>query len=387
MAPNNASFHRRGLWRVLVVAYAVTLIVGTHWPKLDLGGGSESGSPGGIDKVAHFTAFGILTILLWRSGWFRARWLVVLIALAWAGADELSQSIAVFERTAGWPDFAAGSAGILTVGMWLWALKPVGGTLNRMRLRGQNAALERVLGDWRNLARLAIGGAAVSAVGAAIMWAALAWLEAEKQIDALLLSCLILGSAVAWWMLLVMLRRTQQQNADARECFECGSPIDIAATDERGHGICTACGSEFRVGQWIPAPPLPNRVILRLAIQPALAGFALFAIGGVTFLLLLRLARESAVVHAVMRGMRPELVLVLDTAFLFTVIAVGVRLFRSSVATVYDKQGVQCLQCGHDLRATPTAKGIGTCGECGARFLTTATQREMSTSQQVNKSK
>lgn len=73
-----------------------------------------------IDKVAHFATFTLITILLW-VGLLRGRpWLLVILACAIAGADEIHQ-IYLPGRSAGFDDFAADAiAVILTTFLLVW---------------------------------------------------------------------------------------------------------------------------------------------------------------------------------------------------------------------------------------------------------------------------
>ena len=106
--------------RLALLLYALLLTVATHWPRLAL-----SPEIPASDKTIHLIAFGILTILLWRSGLFGPRWLVAIIALAWAGIDEVSQGIPVLHRSVSWHDWIANACGVTCAMAIIWAMRPM----------------------------------------------------------------------------------------------------------------------------------------------------------------------------------------------------------------------------------------------------------------------
>jgi hypothetical protein len=70
-----------------------------------------------------------------------------------------------------------------------------------------------------------------------------------------------------------------------------------------------------------------------------------------------------------MMGTRPELMSAIDLAANLILFGVLVRVYRGGIARFYDR-AVRCVNCGHDLRGTPTDdEGVGTCGECGTAFV------------------
>ncbi len=112
---------RRGGLAVLAVAYAVTLVLATHYPKPE----QLLGRYGHADKLLHFVAYFLLAVFVAAAVWGAGRWsrraaLIVAIALAAFGAvDEITQPL--FGRTADVLDWAADCAGI-AVGILLVAI-------------------------------------------------------------------------------------------------------------------------------------------------------------------------------------------------------------------------------------------------------------------------
>lgn len=103
---------RRGGLAFVAVAYAVTLVLATHYPKPD----QLLGRYGHADKLLHFGAYFLLAMFVAAAVWGAGRWsrrvaVAVAIALAAFGAvDEITQPF--FGRTADVFDWAADCAGI-----------------------------------------------------------------------------------------------------------------------------------------------------------------------------------------------------------------------------------------------------------------------------------
>ena len=51
-------------FRIVSSIYLLALIVGTHWPRLEL-----SGPSGAFDKLIHFFAFGLMIFCFWICNW------------------------------------------------------------------------------------------------------------------------------------------------------------------------------------------------------------------------------------------------------------------------------------------------------------------------------
>ena len=115
-----AGFRRGGL-AVVAIAYAVTLVLATHYPKPE----QLLGRYGHADKLLHFVAYFLLAMFVAAAVCGAGRWsrqavVAVAIALAAFGAvDEITQPL--FGRTADVFDWAADCAGI-AVGILLVAV-------------------------------------------------------------------------------------------------------------------------------------------------------------------------------------------------------------------------------------------------------------------------
>ena len=117
---------RRGGLGFLAVAYAITLVLATHYPKPE----QLLGRYGHADKLLHFVAYCLLAVFVAAAIWGAGRWssravLAVAIALAAFGAvDEITQPL--FGRTADVFDWAADCGGIavgillVATASWAW---------------------------------------------------------------------------------------------------------------------------------------------------------------------------------------------------------------------------------------------------------------------------
>ncbi len=101
--------------RLAFILYALTLATGTHWPGLVI----RVPSFNYADKVVHFTAFLLWTVLLGLTGWCRVKgsprrqlFAIGLIAGLYAAVDELTQGLPGVMRTVSASDLAANWLGI-----------------------------------------------------------------------------------------------------------------------------------------------------------------------------------------------------------------------------------------------------------------------------------
>jgi VanZ family protein len=106
-------------YRRALPAYWIFLFCATHFPRLELD--IPIRAP---DKVAHWTAFGLLTFLFWRFAETLHRpvsrrfvWKAGLALLAYAAVDEYLQQFV--GRSTDLTDWVCNGAGIITVLAWL----------------------------------------------------------------------------------------------------------------------------------------------------------------------------------------------------------------------------------------------------------------------------
>ncbi len=349
-------------------SYTLLLTVGTHWPRLQLG----SESVPAPDKLIHMLAFGSLAALLWLSGWFRRPWHAGAVAAAWVAIDEGSQALPFLGRTSSLPDLLAGELGVAVAIAWCWAFKPVGGAANRVRLAWHAFVSEEVLATSRGWVALGLGAAEGAVAALVVTLPVLLILGNRRE----MMEYLTLGTAAgamigATIALAAAQRRGAAVLAPQQPCFACGASCLGVAFDDRGHAACPGCGGVLHRGQWIDPPAFERRKQLRAAAH---MGFAVIAVTLVAAALGLAIAVflwQGGWARRIALGlglMADQMQLAMGLAVLGLGCAAGVRVLRVWLAQAHDQQATNCRHCGHDLRGTPVAGGIGVCGECGRHF-------------------
>jgi hypothetical protein len=356
-------------WRIALLVYVVAMTIGTHWPKLRLGT-EESPAP---DKIIHMLAFGGLVMLLWQSRLIASPWLAWLIVAIWAPIDELTQAYPGSKRTISMQDTAAGEIGALLMLAWIWALSPVGGTLNRLRLRWQAFQLQELFrrrAVWLWMIATLIPGIVI--VLTAWLWFVAVFPEVRPWRIALVALPGVMLAGIGMAAILYQLRAVRDQSAEARPCFDCGASCTNVVFDERGCAACPGCGHGIHRGQWPPPLAMTLGQVVRLGWRPALLAFCVFlgVIAAYVALVFLKNAIPAASeLNRWYQSLARDLRLVIDLGWMGIAAAVVVRIYRRRAARAFDEQDRYCASCGHDLRATPIDRGVGICGECGTPFI------------------
>jgi len=366
-------------WRIAFLAYVIALETATHWPALDIGSEAYPAT----DKIIHLYAFAMFAALLWRTRWIARRSTLVLVGLAYALVNELTQSIPILARSWSWMDLAGSSLGVLVVGAWLWALRPLGGELNRRRLRLAALVIDDLFASirpGRHLAAWVILVGILAPIGAGFLtvWPVVMTMLPNP------LPAMAYGAGLAAWVGLMLYfaqhvwRRAMDEALAWRRCRACGGSCAGVAFDGAGAGACPACGTRLHVGEWLPRIGPDSDRLKRMAAAPGLVGLVTMVAPGAALIAAVLLFRAAAAsgrggdsVAAVFRWLShvpDDFVMTVDFALLLVALAVTLRLYRSRLAAFHDRQHVECRACGHDLRATPVSAGLGTCGECGTQF-------------------
>lgn len=355
-------------WRVAFVPYAVALFTATHWPELELGT-EERPAP---DKILHLVAFGWLAIMLAQTRWLRRPWQVIAVVLVWAALDEVTQALPVLGRTFSLQDMLAGQIGVLLVAAWWWALAPVGGRGNRVRLAMWSFVIADLLSDVRAWAvTAACAGAGAIAVGAAV-GLLLQVAGGDPPVPGTVLASSLAGAVAGAHVAIVGMGRRRARELDTRwPCFSCGASCRAATFDDAGAARCPACGQPIHRGQWERPPDQPLPTVRRGAGRAvfAAAGMLLGAI--LLYVLVLLLSLKLSAARALSHGwmdLAPDMQLALDLAWIGAALAVGARVYRRRQADLHDRQREQCRACLHDLTRTQTHQGLGRCPECGTVF-------------------
>jgi hypothetical protein len=363
-------------WRIAWVGYALLLTTATHWPNLSLGPEIPAS-----DKMIHLSAFGTFALLLWMTGWLnpggyslRRCVLVMIVALAWAAIDEISQGLPHIYRTvSGW-DYLANGMGVVAMTGWIVALRPTGlvGSTNRMRLAAMWFDFEELFATPRPWITAGIV-AVMSGVPLLVLW--LAGVNAEYLRVTIQLAMAIAGlSCMSLWSW----QWQQQMNRSQREqpCLHCG-----AASHGEAQRTCGLCGQAIQPNAWRIAAVPPRRMLLGIGVKPVMLGAGILACGlGLILLtpvlyewILTNSSRSTSVPwrlsSRVLVGVPREMYNAIDLFGCSCVLALVVGLYRGALARAYDR-AERCFACGHDLRGTPSPLpgAVGTCGECGTPF-------------------
>ena len=106
--------------RAVSIIYLIVLIVGMHWPRLDMGGPA-----GSFDKLIHFYAFGLMVFCFWISGWVTGFFPLVGIGIGVCFLIEITQATLSVGRTYSLHDVEAGVMGVIGFAAMIQALGPV----------------------------------------------------------------------------------------------------------------------------------------------------------------------------------------------------------------------------------------------------------------------
>lgn len=346
-------------WRIAFVVYTLLLFTATHWPHLDIG---SEGRPA-ADKLIHLYAFGGFAFLLWRTGWIRSRWLLLMVGAAYTVFDELTQAVPLLGREFSRLDVIASMLGVVNLVVWLAALQPIGGRANRLRLRAQSFTFEELFTQWRCWILATI---AAIPIGFAVLFI---WPIVFQNMYEGWPQLLYAAGHLVWLgtMGVIWLKWWEHERArlyrEAR-CMACGASCREVKPDEQGAGACATCGEVFHVGQWLEPVGLPEgsqRRSMMFAAGTAVAMIIVLTIGAFVLSFLARRIVQTSQLPF-------DLINSIDLTILSLATAFGGYLLRRAFARATDQQGAFCRRCGHDLRATATERGIGRCGECGTAF-------------------
>jgi len=359
----------RFAWRLVFVVSVLVLCAGTHWPNLGIGPEVPAS-----DKTIHLAVFAALSWLLWRTRWISSRLVTLLAVAVFALLNEWSQGLPFVNRHSSVADGIANLMGVAVGGLWLWALAPVGETVNRRRLATVQHAWERLfhpLRAWVLIGLLSVPFLAVAAF-------ALLRLPADTA------RMVILGSMVTGFMslhaaLVLAMRRSIRCVRSERRCLSCDAPVpDFPGAGDLpdpafAAGTCAACGRVHPKGTWADLGTPSPRAMTRaggLSLAVVLTGSA--ALLGLIMLFPVLYAAALSGGGGRLTGLvriDQGLSEAVDLMLLLLFLSVAVRLYRSRIAAALLDRADRCIACGYDLTGTPIQGGIGRCGECGQGFI------------------
>ena len=110
-------------FRSVSIVYLLALIVGTHWPRLEM-----SGPSGIFDKLIHFFAFGLMVFCFWICRWVTGFVPLVVVGVAIGFLIEITQANLSIGRSYDLHDVEAGALGVIAFAAMLSALRPLPGS-------------------------------------------------------------------------------------------------------------------------------------------------------------------------------------------------------------------------------------------------------------------
>ena len=360
LPPGTPAARARTAWRIALLAGAIVVETGTHWPKLTLGTPDQP-----VDKLLHASAFGMLTALVLQARVVGRRWMVLPLMLAWSAVDELTQGIPGLNRSVDLDDWIADAIGIVLALAFAAALAPQGRGLARLVEQRRRVAgmwlFSRPM-PWLHVATGAVLG--IAAGGPAAIWLDSLFVRKTAQPYQYGVVGGVLGAiGGAHLMLELGLRAGLRRNAERRSCLRCGRP---APDDAPADAPCTACGAARSAADWSPIAELPGSEEIRLCLAPVLHGVALLVLLtflGIALLPVLRLRVPGLLAVDQSYNQSPvDFRILVDLAVLSLVGSWTLWRCRRRIARRVDEGRERCLGCGFDLRAASGA----TCPECGA---------------------
>lgn len=320
--------------RIVFIVYAAGLSMGTHWPRLQLG---DPANP--PDKMLHFVCFAGLAFFLHQARLVRGYLMLAIVGVLWTALDEVSQLWPGLGRSFSGEDFVASAAGFLVMTALLWATRPRGERGARIRRERFERSIDELL--TRPVAWMAILSA--SALGAAIGLPLAVVIDSFSDPSTPFQARVIggvFGAASLAGFMIVAGTRYEERKAIAN-------------------------------GTWHALPWLRWGDVLRACTIPVTSGLAALVATYGMWTLMQVLSRESQSVHEFRRwfdSLAKGMETVLDASLVGFIGAMVVEFSRRRLTRRVDAGDHECLACGHDLRATPTADSWGRCGECGANF-------------------
>ncbi len=356
-------------WRIMTAAGFLVAFTATHWPKLVFGPEAPS------DKVLHAVTFGVLTFLLARAELLTHRALLLLAMVAFSVFDEATQSLPFIHRHTSVADWISDCIGIGVVlgviAMQSRATTPIGKLRAALASAAQRAVLDRPF-NWMALATSALLGVIVG-FPLAIAFEHTMFLETRPWQTG------FLGSVFFAIVALEIANRSACRAATARIaaqriCLCCGACATTAATCADDSGTCSVCATPWQRAQWVVLCDLFGRSRLQHAVMSLRSGaygalyvlLALLALGSVIALAAQFIVPRGLSLSALaeIREMRDVIVYalgILATAMIMSVM-------NTAHMRAREREGIRCLSCDFDLRATSVCAGVGRCPECACEF-------------------
>lgn len=351
--------------RVAAIAYLLLIIVGTHWPRLDLSMGMPAS-----DKLMHFIAFGLAVIAFWMACWFTRVWSLFLAGSAFVVLDEISQGLFAYGRHFSVADVIAGLLGVIVAVAVVYACAPVGGPLaRRTRERWVDTAASLLArpGPWTILLCSGALGVLVGGVGLMLVDSIF---PVPNPVGSFQIGAFIGSVSLVAWSLEMGLRHESPKIDSGGYCRSCGYQTGAAGVSGELES-CPECGRRFTRNEWITVPFCGRDALLKALFVPILRSLVVWVVIYCVLVVFFTLewARFSSFqLFTVLRDMGFESQRVIDLMIFGLLAAWTIRSIRKRVANRVDRQWAQCVACGHSLQGIPCQSGRGQCPECGVLF-------------------
>ncbi len=345
-------------WRALAWLVLSIVFTATHWPNLQLDLPMR-----GSDKVLHAVAFMMLALVWWPTGFVRSVPLFALAAASWSILDEALQALPFVHRHAGVEDAVANLCGITIATLVILAVQQdPRAPGHAVRTLAWRMVIDRPQAWMACAASSALGAMA----GGVILVTAQSLLRQPiKPMHSALIGA-TLGVAVALHATIVVMMRSMEARLRAQRCCPaCGAPgADGPA--------CAACGAAVPGSSWVvpiarTLGGVPDRHWLRVGLVPVgIAGIVLVLVMAASIALSIR--RIEALQPYLGPEVDPGMRLVLDAVALAMAASAGLWWSRRAARRIREKEAIECMACGHDLRGVVPESGIGRCSECAEPF-------------------
>ena len=349
--------------RTAAIGAILVLFIGTHIPKLAIGGPDD-----GPDKLLHLFAFAVVTFLLRISDLGRTTVRTAVIAVPIAILDEVTQELPGLNRSFDLLDLAADGGGIALALAWTAALSPSrrGSDAHRLEQRRRIASLRFLLASLQNWLHILVAG-----VLGAMLLGVLLGAGGRNPIIGPVTMTVVGGMSgfIAGVIAIVEAgRRHAMRRIDAEDrCLHCLRVLSPAADEA---GIPRRCDCGFVDPGRPVTGGLPRR---RLALRVVLSVLVIAPLGLVAQLLVMELGGSMPRLRSIQvwfTGLGPSTGMAFDAVLLGLVAAAvaGHARWRSAIDS--EREGIRCLHCGHDVRGHRAEVELATCPECGAEFRT-----------------
>lgn len=308
--------------------------------------------------------------------------MIVLVVVLWPVFDQV---VVMFQRSVGsvnlfeFPEFAASGLGTWLGWCACWIIKPYAGIAEKKRRAFRKFAFFYALHQKSNR-KVIFFRVLLMVIGGVVLIPLLIFVIGIYQRSNSNTTGIISPSTYAFLFLVLIgglmgfifaigtdwrsvLMKRSNELLETKPCFKCGESCCGVLFDASGWGVCINCSEPIHKGQWIVLQDLKDtsdkqfHKIIRAIFKPMVISLLPF---GFIFVLIFQIDSPGFVAIA---------------GFPLVLIILLIMISRSlniEVAYRYDRQHIECRECGYELKGIVIEEGVGICPECGlcfARFV------------------